>query len=357
MAELETVLQLGPALSVRGGVSSVERLIVQHLGSVVTIKHVATMEDGSLWRKLRVFARAIVELRRALRSPQRLVVHIHFASRGSTLRKCILAWLTLRAHRPLILHAHGASFDEFFGTLPRPLQQVVRAVFARADCFLVLSSQWRQFYTQQCGLPAARVMVLYNPTSLPESIPVRSGRANVQLLFLGRIGARKGAFDLLQAYTALPATVRERTRLVFAGDGEVESLRAQAAALGAQVEVHAWVDARQRDALLAESDIFVLPSHSEGVPMAMLEAMASGLPVVTTPVGGIPDVVADRCEGLMVAPGQIQELGAALQKLIEDEPLRLRLGRHARMRAENFDIERYSADLARIYRRLLSTAA
>ena len=354
MADSPAVLQIGPALTVRGGVSAVEQLIVDHVGEDFAMRHVATMEDGSTWRKVVVFAKALRKLSRELRSRQPLVVHVHFASRGSTLRKWIMAWMTLRARRPLVLHAHGACFDEFYNGLPRLIQQQVRKVFGRADCFLVLSSQWRDFYTKSCGLAAGRVVVLCNPTAVPKTVAPRAGRAVVQFLFLGRIGDRKGAFDLLRAFATLPDEIRARARLVFAGDGELESLRAQAAPLGDRVQVNGWIDATQRNALLEASDAFVLPSYAEGVPMAILEAMAYGLPVITTSVGGIPDLVADRAQGLIVRPGDVQQIAAALRLLIEDEPLRLELGRCARDRAQQCDITQYSTHLTSIYRRLLA---
>jgi glycosyltransferase involved in cell wall biosynthesis len=97
----------------------------------------------------------------------------------------------------------------------------------------------------------------------------------------------------------------------------------------------------------------VLPSYYEGVPMALLEAMAHGLPVVTTPVGGIPEIVSDQVEGLLTRPGEHDQLVGALRTLIEDERLRLALGRNARARAEHFDIDRYSTELLRLYRKLL----
>lgn len=353
MPESAMVLQVGPALSVRGGVSAVERLIVEHVGASVPMRHLATMEDGSHWQKLRMFGRALIELRSQLRSERPLVVHVHFASRGSTLRKCILAWMTLRAGRPLVLHAHGAAFDEFFTSLPRLAQRMVRSVFARADCFLVLSNQWREFYTRRCGLPTGRMVVLCNPTVVPARMTDRSGRDTVQFLFLGRIGPRKGAFDLLNAFATLAGQVRARARLVFAGDGDVQLLREQARACGDRVEVHGWISGAERDSLLESSDVFVLPSHAEGVPMAMLEAMAHGLPVITTAVGGIPDIVVDGGEGLIVRPGAIGELREAMQKLVESEPLRLKLGRCARSRAQQCDVTQYSASLTRIYRRLM----
>jgi glycosyltransferase involved in cell wall biosynthesis len=353
MREIPNVLQLGPGLRVRGGISSVERLIVEHAGSGIGIRHIATMEDGSSWRKATVFLRALGELRAALRSDEPLVVHIHFSARGSTIRKVILAWLTVRARRPLILHAHSGSFDRFFEQQPAFLQDALRRVFARADTFVVLSNYWRDFYARRCGVDAGRIMVLHNPVVLPKVVPDRMNRRHVQLLFLGRISEHKGAFDLLRAYLALPSELRDRTRIVFAGDGKVAELREAARVAGDAVEVHYWIDPQRRDTLFAQSDAFILPSYYEGVPMALLEAMAHGLPVVTTPVGGIPEIVHDQVEGFLVAPGQHDQLVGALCTLIENESLRGALGRNARARAEHFDIDRYSTELLRLYRKML----
>jgi glycosyltransferase involved in cell wall biosynthesis len=347
------VLQLGPALSVRGGIAAVEKVILAQLSPSVEIRHVATTVDGSMWQKLRVFLSAIHTLRVSLREHERVAVHIHFASRGSTLRKAVLAWLTLRSGKPLILHAHGGYFDEFFARLPRLFQRALRRIFERADCFLVLSTQWRDFYTSQLGVPAQRVHILRNPTSLPEMIPSRVGRDRVQFLFLGRIDENKGAFLILQAFGALTRELRARARLVFAGDGEVEKLRTLSREHQDAVDVHAWVDTEERDALLAASDVFVLPSYREGVPMALLEAMAAGLPVITTPVGGIPDVVADGREGFLIKPGDVDALRGAMSILIEEEFRRLQLGKRARLRAADFDMNHFAAELGDIYRQVL----
>ena len=347
-----TVLQVGPALSVRGGVAAVERLVIEHADEGIAMRHIATVQEGTNWVKLRVFIRALIALRREMRREAPLVVHVHFASRGSTIRKCIVSWMALRARRPLILHAHGGGFDQFFLTLPRLVQRLVRNTFARADCFVVVSTQWREFYTRHCGVLTSRVTVLGNPVVVPATQIDRSGRRLVQFLFLGRISSHKGAFDLLHAFEALPEEFRTQARLVLAGDGEVDELRKQTRASPDRVVIHDWLESEQRDALLEASDVFVLPSRAEGVPMAMLEAMARGLPVVTTAVGGIPDIVSDGREGLIVTPGDDAELRRALQTLIESEPLRLRLGQGARTRAQKNDIAAYSAELTRIYRRL-----
>lgn len=351
-----TVLQMGPGLAVRGGISAVERLILEHVGSRIAMAHVATMEEVSLLRRIRVFARSVSHLARAMRVPGPLLVHIHFASRGSTLRKMLLAWMILRAGKPLVMHAHGGGFDSFYARLPPSARRAVARVLQRCDCVIVLSQQWREFYIAHCAVPEARVKVLYNPACLPEQVPDRRRRATVQFLFLGRIGASKGAFDLLNAFDSLAPSERRRARLVMAGDGDLAAIRRSFSSADGQPLILSWVDSAQRDALLAESDVFILPSYREGVPMALLEAMAFGLPVITTPVGGIPDIVTDRREGLLVSPGDVPRLRQAMSELIQDNALRFALGRAARERARHFDVAQYASELLALYRRLATTA-
>jgi glycosyltransferase involved in cell wall biosynthesis len=143
---------------------------------------------------------------------------------------------------------------------------------------------------------------------------------------------------------------------VFAGDGRVEELRQLAAVAGPDVAVHDWLDPEQRDDLLAASDVLVLPSHNEGVPMAILEAMAHGLPVIATPVGGIPDVVQDGREGLLVEVTDQVALTTALDRMVADPGLRTLLGKGARATAESLDMTHYGQRLLEFYRTITTRA-
>lgn len=350
------VLQFGPALSVRGGISSVEQLICDFLPPYVSMRHVPTMEDGSAIAKASVFAKAVQVMRRTLESPEPTIVHLHFASRGSTLRKMILAEMAARAGRPLILHAHGAGFDEFHRRLPAAVRRNLNRTLQRANVFITLSTQWRDFYVEECEISPSQIVVLANPVRVPNEVPDRSAHSHVQFLHLGRLGERKGSYDLVNAFLGLPAALRERARLVLAGDGDVEGVRKLAAAAGDRIVVHPWIDTRERDRLLAESDVFALPSRAEGLPMALLEAMASGLPSITTPVGGIPDVITNGAEGLLVRPGNALELTAALARYIHDDEARLAAGRRAHARARSYDVHAYARRIAEIYQRISPVA-
>jgi glycosyltransferase involved in cell wall biosynthesis len=156
----------------------------------------------------------------------------------------------------------------------------------------------------------------------------------------------------VNAFAALPAAVRARARLVLAGNGDVDAIGKLAAPLGDQVRVLPWVDSAERDRLLAQSDVFVLPSYNEGVPMSLLEAMAAGLPSISTPVGGIPDVMSHGVEGLLVEPARVTHLTSALATFINDDAERLAAGRRAHERARAFDVHAYARRLADIYQRI-----
>jgi len=350
------VLQFGPSLAVRGGVSSVERLICDHLPQYVTLRHVTTMEEGSFVDRAITYARAVQTLRNALASLEPVIAHIHFASRGSTLRKMILAEMVTRAGRPLVLHAHGAEFDQFHRRLPSVLRGRLNRTLQRANVVIALSTQWRDFFVEECELSSSNVTVLWNPVRWNAEVPNRTGRSHVQFLSLGRLSGRKGSYDLVNAFAALPPALRARARLVLAGDGDVEGVRRLAAPLGDAVRVLSWVDTAERNRLLEASDVFVLPSRAEGLPMALLESMAAGLPVIVTPVGGIPDAVTQGNEGVYIEPGDVEQLTAAMSRMLVDEPERLATGRRAHARARQFDVHTYARRLADLYQRIAPVA-
>jgi glycosyltransferase involved in cell wall biosynthesis len=202
------------------------------------------------------------------------------------------------------------------------------------------------------------VTVVPNSVPLPPA-PDRAAEEPGRVLFLGQLERRKGVYELLEAFAALlPAF--PAARLVLGGQGEVAQLRRRAAELGIEgrVVLLGWIDGPEKQAELARAAVFCLPSHAEGLPMAMLEAMAAGKPVVVTPVGGILDAVQHGANGLLVAPGQVAQLAGALGRLLGDAGLRRRLGQAARATiAARFDAAVVSGRISDIYRELIAAPA
>jgi glycosyltransferase involved in cell wall biosynthesis len=342
---------LGPALEVRGGISAVERALIAALPVHVAVTHVATMREGSKAAKLVAFVRSLRETWNSTRQRTRPdVVHIHFASRASSVRKMALARLALARGCNVIMHAHGGAYPEYWATLSVRAKRRNLAVLRAAGAVIVLGEGWRRFYVG-IGVPEERIVVLPNPIELPVAAPSRLGNAPVTFVCLGLVAETKGTFDLVEAVARLGPEVRARLRIIIAGNGDHPNLLARIARhqLEDCIETREWVDAAERDALLASAHAFVLPSHHEGMPMALLEAMAWGLPPICTPVGAIAEVVEHEANGLLAAPRDIAALAASIERLTLDPALRLALGVAARRRIEPLAVEHAARRLSQLY--------
>jgi glycosyltransferase involved in cell wall biosynthesis len=224
---------------------------------------------------------------------------------------------------------------------------------------IVLTQFWSDFYASLLGIPASHIVVLPNPADLPVTVPDRTTRGQLHLLFLGRIGERKGAFDLIRAFAALDRAVQNRSRLTLAGDGDLEAARSLAANLGVEgrISIPGWVGPSEVRSLLNASDVLLLPSHAEGMAMALIEGMSWGLAVVATNVGGQGEFLEDGRNSLLIEPGNLHSISNAITVLEANSALRLALGRAARETISRFAIPGYIATLRAIYEELADPAA
>lgn len=346
------LVMVGPALSVRGGVSGVERLLLNALPEDVHATHVATMVEGSKLAKSITFAKSLGQLAWELRKHPD-VVHIHFASGASNVRKIIMARLAMAFGASVIMHAHGGYYRQHWKEMSPAARSITLGTLLRAKRLVVLGEGWREFF-ESIGIPKHRIVVSPNPVVLPESVPERQENGTVRFVYFGLITPRKGVFDLVEAVSKLSPECRARVHFTLAGNGEVARLREQVSSLGVQdiVEVRDWVDAVERDKLLAEANAFVLPSHTEGLPMSLLEAMAWALPPICTPVGSIPEYVINDANGILVPPGDVPQLTQAIEKLVAQDEKRKYMGRLARATVEPLCVKQYSNRMCAVYRTL-----
>lgn len=340
----------------KGGMAS----LVVHLAEAlpkrlphVAIEIVDSYGPGAFRAMPFYFARAAVRVAWACLTRRADLVHLHMSHYGSVTRKLILAAIAQGLGVRTVVHLHGSDFDANYNGLPRWQQKLVVAVLKRAARVIAIGTFWRDFAVGTLGLDPGRVALIHNGAP---AVPwrARASGAAPRLLMLGELGPRKGTPELLAAL-ASPALKDKAWSAVLAGNGPVERYRAEAAALGlgARVALPGWQGAAEVRALLDEADVFVLPSRQEGLPIAILEAMACGAAVVATPVGAIPDAILDGETGLIVPPGDAAALARALARLIDDPALRARLAQNARRRfAAMFTIERTADAVAALYREL-----
>jgi glycosyltransferase involved in cell wall biosynthesis len=325
---------LGTALDTRGGISSVVRVYQKHgLFGRFGIRYITTHCDGTLFKKLLAALTAMSSFAVAILWRPALI-HIHVASRASFWRKAPFFVLAFLLRIPAVLHLHGAEFAVFYDRECGPVRQrAVRFVFDRCHRVVVLSGACKDWARKMCCNP--NIVTIYNPVMVPTEITMWAQRTSGIVLFLGRLGRRKGTYDLLMVAGQLVAA-RPYLRVLLGGDGELELVRARALELGIadHVELLGWVRGEDKERLLAAAVLYVLPSYNEGLPVSVLEAMAAGLPIVSTPVGGIPEAVTDGVEGYLVEPGNVQALADRMDRLLGDQDLAMRMGESARRKVE-----------------------
>lgn len=349
------IVMLGASLEQNGGIATVEKLLLKYIPPEIQIHHITSHDEGTVRHRVVVFGRAWLALLWYLISQKIDLVYIHLSDGGSLLRKAILSLTAFLFRKPVLMHAHGAEFHVTYAKLPSVAQQVISNIFRRCDRFIVLSETWKTYYMSELKLKADRVLVLPNPVELPVQVPHRVNRDTLRLAFCGRVGQRKGVFDLIRAIANLLVEQQQQVQFLLAGDGEIEAAHQLAKELQVDklVTFLGWVTAEQRDRLLAEADVFILPSYNEGLPMALLEAMGWGLPAIVTPVGGIPELIRSGENGLLVSPGNLAQLSEAIQRVISDEQLRTNLGNAARRSVMPYDIKGYCSTLMNIYDMIL----
>ncbi len=300
----------------------------------------------SIWH-MAIFIVRMLALRLAGRID---VLHLNLAIQGSTWRKLILAWIAHGIGIPYVLHLHGAEYQEFWTDAPNRRNRATSWLFAHAARVIVLGTVWAQFVQSRIPEIGPRLVVVPNAAPRPV-LAHRGGGALVHILFLGRVGDRKGVPQLGEALSRMKGD--PGWRATIAGDGHVEAARtaAREAGLAGRVDIPGWVGPEQVAELIADADIMVLPSFHENLPISVIEAMAAGLAIVTTPVGAVEDIITDEVNGLLVPPGDVDALTAALARLVADPALRARLGKAAlEVHRARLDMEPYLGAIAGAWR-------
>jgi glycosyltransferase involved in cell wall biosynthesis len=277
------------------------------------------------------------------------VVHINLSSFGSTYRKIFITRWARLLGIPYVLHLHGAEYQTFWAGDESLLANRIRTMFDNAGGIVVLGRVWADFVAKRAPASAGRIVIIPNAAPAPAAGHV--GGDKIHILFLGRLGKRKGVTQLIAALERMKEL--PGWRATIAGDGEVEEAREQIARLGLadRVDVPGWVGAADVARLIAAADILTLPSFAENLPVSVIEGMAAGLAVVTTPVGAVGDIVRHGETGLLVEPGDVEALSAALARLTTDEDLRRKLGQAARqLHRERLDPEPFAAALIRCWK-------
>jgi glycosyltransferase involved in cell wall biosynthesis len=283
------------------------------------------------------------------------VFHLHLSSPVEALPALFAALAGGAAH--IVTTEHAPTYYP----LRRFYSRTAKGVASHSlEAVIALCASDARFLHDEFGVPEKLLDVIPNGVPPFENLPTRGearGRLGIPpdgspvVGYAGALEAKKGVEDLLEAagQSGLPGIV-----VALAGEGSLEAdIKARARGLPFRVTLHGQVG--DIGTFLAALDIFAFPSHQEAMPLALLEAMACGLPVVATRVGGIPEAIEHDVSGLLVEPSQPEKLASALKRLASDPDTAGRLAAAARAAAgEKFTAGRMTSAVERLYREVLS---
>jgi glycosyltransferase involved in cell wall biosynthesis len=355
------VAHVGPDIQGRGGIPAVLRdLLASPLAKRYDLEFISTYGSatyGEVDRRRRAtrFARGLLRLAAWCAAPGPRLVHVHAATRGSWYRKSLCVAVAHALRRPVILHLHAGSSDvaAFCERIGPVRRRLFSRAFRAADRVVSVSAASAHEVERHLGVTGIAI--------LPNAPPVVSGEASsridgtgrgVSVVYLGGFAnPAKGGAVLVEALPAILDAV-PGVSVSLAGLGPPPALDG----LGPHVHWLGWLQPAHAADALARADIVVLPSVSEGLPVALLEAMAHGAAIVATRVGGVPEVITDDVEGVLVPLGDPTALARSIGELATDPVRRRRLAVASRARAVRLRRDEVYEPLEKLYRELAAGA-
>lgn len=345
------------ALDGGGGIGRMTGYIVDHFSASPSAPDTVVLDtrgSGSVAMSPFYLTGTLARLAALLVRGKASIVHINVSEHGSFWRKAAVQVLADLFSCPTVVHLHGATFVEYFHKSAFS-RFICRWLFNHCDVAVVLGESWRDFLVQAVGIDPHKIRVLYNAVpDIGADLPAREAPpagAIVSLLVLANLSERKGIGTVLRACRLLKLQ-GFRFRVTIGGGGDVEGYRAMAESLGVAEEVSflGWVSREQAHDYIRSHDMLLLPSTHEGLPMVILEALSAGLPVVTTPVGSIPEVLTDGETARIIPVNDADALAQAVTDLAQHPALYTRLSEEGRrLFLEKFVIEAYGRSLQELY--------
>ena len=298
------ILMLGPARTVKGGMTSVvDNYFNYGLNQKVDLKYIETINDKNKFLKALKEIKGKIEFLTNVKKYD--IIHIHMASRRSTFRKGKYVRIAKKFNKKVILHIHGAEYKIFFNECNEKQKKYVIKTLNLADKIIVLSEEWKEYFSKLVN--PQKIVVIYNSIVLPEDL--KKDLETQNLLFLGRFGKRKGIYDLIEVVSKLIVNY-PNLKLYAGGDGEIEKVETMIKNKNMEknVQLLGWVTGREKERILKEASFYVLPSYNEGMPMSLIEGMAYKNVCISTDVGGIPKVINNNVNGVIIKPGDKEKL-------------------------------------------------
>lgn len=355
----KNICMIVPDPYVRGGIAAVTS---GYYGSLLEedyhMIYVQSYRDGNKWQKLIKAIGAYFRFAGIMLCKHIDLVHIHSSFGPSFYRKKPFIDMAYMMHVPIVNHIHGAEFNDFFVAVGKKKQSLIKRCYNKCSVLIALSDEWKDNLSRI--VDSNKIVVIPNYSKLhPEALDRRADSSkDVKILFLGELGYRKGGYDIPEIAKELGGSV-SNWEMILAGSGAPEdedAIRNRVSELGLEKKISfpGWVRDEAKDMLLKEADIFFLPSYNEGMPMSILDACGYALPIVSSEVGGIPQVVCEE-NGILCKAGDIEGFARALSELVIDYERRTACGKASYELVQNkYSIDKHIYKIENIWNEILA---
>ena len=351
----ERVVTIGPDhINYKGGIGGVMNVYSKYFGAY---KYVTTHKEvNEKWQQIPFFLlQTYYFVKLIIEDKDIRIVHIQGSSHGSFYRKFILFIIAKYGFKlKIIYHMHGSRFERFYVQSDFISRKLVKFLAENSDIVICLSDYWKNFFNS--SFRTKRLEILGNVIDKVDNVLIKRVKNDkLNLLFLGAVGERKGIFDLLEAISASRHFFSGRLILTVGGNGETIRLEnyIREHHLEDLVQYVGWVSGEKKHQLLSNSDLYILPSYNEGLPISILEAMSYHLPIISTPVGGTAEVVREDVNGFLIDPGDKAAMITRIKRFIDEPKLLTEMGHASGQLVKNYLPETIFPKLNELYESLL----
>lgn len=362
----KTVLVIGVYPPPFGGMATyIKDMLESNLNKQYKLIHFDTTNrlspDKTIFQSAFFHLQRITKLVNMLIFSRPNIVHMHICSYQSFWRSSVdIALVKIFSRAKLLLHVHGAYFDKFYLESIALNKRIIKFTLNCSTNIIVLSRYWFDFFSGV--VDSNKLCIVENGIVTKDYLNhfeirlAKNGQTDkINIFFIGEIGKRKGVYDI---FNVIPEVIKKspKAHFSFAGSFEDKTIESEIYDLIKRKNLKNYVSflglvtGKQKNKSFEDADIFILPSYAENFPISMIEAMASGLPVVTSRVGAIPEIIKDGENGFVVDPGDCSQIVEKILALSKDYNLRMSMGKHNREIAlRRFDFNRVSEDIDHAY--------
>lgn len=349
------VLMVGNSKSVKGGITTVITQFLNHKWNKnIKMKFIPTYIEKNNICKILFFLIASIRIIMYFifqNKKDKNIVHIHMSYKGSFTRALFISRISKIFKNKVIVHLHGSEFEKWYNLCENSKKKKIRGFLKECDSFIVLGEEWKKKIKKI--EPDTNIKIVKNSINIPKE--VSKYNLPFSFLFVGVLIKRKGVNDLIDAVNQMYKNNEiKNVKFVIVGSGEEEKKLIEIIeknGLNDFFEFKGWVENSQISTIFKKSNAFILPSYNEGLPMAILEAISYGLPIISTEVGDISSAVMHEKNGFLYKPGDIDSLKKYIKTMLcmNNEEWNIMSDFSRKKAIEEFSIESYFMKIEKLY--------